>query len=256
MPLHVVIADELPLFREALALAVSRALAGVHVTEVDSAASLQEILGGNRGVDLVLLDLDLPDAQGLSALTGARTVLPAVPIVVISGRKESGIVARSLAHGAAGFVPKSASAATVIEALRSVLAGSVWVPARLDALDDHEAGQDEPLEVLELESASLVSKLTPQQFRVVEMLCSGLPNKQIGQRLNVTEATVKAHMRAIMEKFGANNRTQVVLAARACVSRRALTRSREQHASQRHGEADELQRQQRFVKEEIRLDRG
>ncbi len=256
MPLEVVIADEHPLFREALALAVARAFVGAVVTEADSAASLLGALHRSGEADLVVLDIDLPGAQAFSALVELRATFPAVPVVVISGRKEPGIVARAVAHGASGFIPKSASALTVIEALRAVLAGSVWVPAHVTAFEPHQPGGVASLEVSEVESASLVSRLTPQQFRVLEMLCSGLPNKQIGLRLNVTEATVKAHMRAIMEKFGANNRTQVVLAARPGLSRRALSRPGEQHAAQRHGEADELQRQQRFVKEEIRLHRG
>jgi DNA-binding NarL/FixJ family response regulator len=132
----------------------------------------------------------------------------------------------------------------------------VWVPAHVAAYEPQRPDDAVSPDVSEFESAGLLTKLTPQQFRVVEMLCSGLPNKQIGLRLNVTEATVKAHMRAIMEKFGANNRTQVVLAARPALLRRALPRPGEQHAAQRHGEADELQRQQRFMKEEIRLDRS
>ncbi len=154
-----------------------------------------------------------------------------------------------------------------------MLAGGLWVPTHFAALDYRHAGSAHtgngypgacpatiepggsvaPIEVSELESASLVARLTPQQFRVLEMLCSGLPNKQIGLRLNVTEATVKAHMRAIMEKFGADNRTQVVLAARPGILNRGLARPGEQHSTERHREADELQRQQRFVKEEIRL---
>src|SRR6185436_13733756 len=134
----------------------------------------------------------------------ARATYPAVPVLVISGREEPDIVARTVAHGAAGFVPKSASGATMVEALRTVISGGVWKP---------RTAPETSLDASETEAATLVSRLTPQQFRVLVMLCSGLQNKQIGQRLNVTEATVKAHMRAIMEKFGASNRTQVVLVA-------------------------------------------
>jgi DNA-binding NarL/FixJ family response regulator len=126
-------------------------------------------------VDLVLLDLDLPEAQGVDPLEQARAHYPGVPVLVFSGRKGPG--------------------AAVIEALRSVLTGIVRLPA----------GPGVPVDA--------APKLTPQQLRVLKMLCAGLSNKQIGVRLDVTEATVKAHMRAIMEKFGASNRTQVVLAA-------------------------------------------
>lgn len=145
-------------------------------------------------IDLVLLDLDLPEALDFSALESACAANPGVPVVVVSGRGGPGIAARVIAHGASAFVPKSASAATVMEAMRAVRAGEVWLPA-------------------ETESESAPPRLTPQQLRVLYMLCAGLSNKQIGVRLGVTEATVKAHMRAIMEKFGADNRTQVVVSA-------------------------------------------
>jgi DNA-binding NarL/FixJ family response regulator len=155
-------------------------------------------------VDLVLLDLGLPDAQGFSALVQARASYPMVPVLVVSGREEPEIIARTVAHGAAGFVPKSAPGAMMVEALHAVLAGRTWVP---------QPPQFASLDPSESEAATLISRLTPQQYRVLVMLCSGMQNKQIGSRLKVTEATVKAHMRAIMEKFGASNRTQVVLVA-------------------------------------------
>jgi DNA-binding NarL/FixJ family response regulator len=145
-------------------------------------------------IDLVMLDLDLSDAQGYSAVEEACAAHPGVPVVVVSGRTGPGVAARVIAHGASGFVPKSASAATVMEAMRAVRAGEVWLPA-------------------EVEAEIPMPRLTPQQLRVLHMLCAGLSNKQIGVRLGVTEATVKAHMRAIMEKFGADNRTQVVVSA-------------------------------------------
>jgi DNA-binding NarL/FixJ family response regulator len=145
-------------------------------------------------IDIVLLDLDLSDAQGFGAVEQACAAHPGVPVVVVSGRPGPGIAARVIAHGASGFVPKSASAATVMEAMRAVRAGEVWMPPQSDP-------------------ESVVPRLTPQQLRVLHMLCAGLSNKQIGVHLGVTEATVKAHMRAIMEKFSADNRTQVVVSA-------------------------------------------
>jgi DNA-binding NarL/FixJ family response regulator len=145
-------------------------------------------------IDIVLLDLDLSDAQGLGAVEQACAAHPGVPVVVVSGRSGPGIAARVIAHGASAFVPKSASAATVMEAMRAARAGEVWMPP-----------QSAP--------ESVVPRLTPQQLRVLHMLCAGSSNKQIGVQLGVTEATVKAHMRAIMEKFGADNRTQVVVSA-------------------------------------------
>jgi len=204
MSLNIVIADDHPLYREALKHAVTHALSGALIAEADSATALFGALAAANDVDLVLLDLGLPDAQGFSALIQTRAAYPDVPVLVISGREEPDIIARTVAHGAAGFVPKSASGAVMSEALHTVLAGKVWVP-RASAIASLAASESE--------AATLVARLTPQQFRVLGMLCSGMQNKQIGSRLKVTEATVKAHMRAIMEKFGASNRTQVVLVA-------------------------------------------
>jgi DNA-binding NarL/FixJ family response regulator len=205
MPSHIVIADDHPLFREALKLAVATTLVDTRITEVASDAALFAALKTHDDVDLLLLDLRLPDAQGFSTLIQARTSHPEVPILVISGHDGPDIVARTLAHGAAGFVPKSASGATLIEALGAVLSGSVWLPTHRRSSGSLDASESD--------AARLVASLTPQQLRVLVMLCSGLQNKQIGVQLNITEATVKAHMRAIMEKFGASNRTQVVLMA-------------------------------------------
>ncbi len=113
MPSHIVIADDHPLFREALKLAVCGTLVDAQVTEADSATALFAALNQHDDVDLLLLDLGLPDAQGFSALLRTRTSHPGLPIVVISGHEEPNIVARTLAHGAAGFVPKSASRRSV-----------------------------------------------------------------------------------------------------------------------------------------------
>jgi DNA-binding NarL/FixJ family response regulator len=212
MPLNIVIADDHPLFREALKQAVMHALSGALIAEADSAAALFGALAATSEVDLVLLDLGLPDAQGFSALVQARASYPTVPVLVVSGREEPEIIARTVAHGAAGFVPKSASGAMMVEALHAVLAGRTWLPKPPGHGREHAPGHAS-LHPSESEAATLISRLTPQQYRVLVMLCSGMQNKQIGSRLKVTEATVKAHMRAIMEKFGANNRTQVVLVA-------------------------------------------
>lgn len=211
MPQLIVIADDHPLFREALKLAVTQALPGAKVAEADSVASLFATLEAQLDVELLLLDLNMPGAQGFSALVQARAHYPAVPVIVISGREDANIVARTVAHGAAGFVPKSAAIAAIVSALRTVLQGGIWTPP-----SNHSAmanGDGPSLDQGEEDAAQKIAKLTPQQFRVLSMLCAGLLNKQIAAELGVTEATVKAHMTAVMEKLGASNRTQAVLLA-------------------------------------------
>jgi DNA-binding NarL/FixJ family response regulator len=138
-------------------------------------------------------------------LVHLRALYPQLPIVVVSAREEPAVMRRALDHGAIGFIPKSADAATLGQAIATVLDGDRWAPA--SALSAPAAAADE------YDAANRLRDLTPQQFRVLQMLGSGLLNKQIGYELGVSEATVKAHVTAILRKLGANNRTQAVLIA-------------------------------------------
>jgi len=134
-----------------------------------------------------------------------RGVQPQLPIVVVSAREEPSVVRRALEHGAAGFIPKSSDTATIGIAIAAVLDGGHWAPPQ-----SGDAGGVAPEEA---DIAERIRELTPQQFRVLGMLGSGLLNKQIAHAMGVSEATVKAHMTAILRKLGANNRTQAILLA-------------------------------------------
>ncbi|RNF83923.1 response regulator transcription factor [Montanilutibacter psychrotolerans] len=199
------IADDHPLFREALRGAVARLLPEARLHEADSVDALYALVDGEPDADLLLLDLNMPGAQGFSALAHLRALHPQLPIVVVSAREEPAVMRRALDHGALGFIPKSADSATLGTALASVLAGDRWAPSA--AFDAPAAGVEEH------DAAQRLRDLTPQQFRVLQMLGAGLLNKQIGYELSVSEATVKAHVTAILRKLGANNRTQAVLIA-------------------------------------------
>jgi DNA-binding NarL/FixJ family response regulator len=209
MPPTIIIADDHPLFREALKLAISQALSGAQTIEADTVDSLLAALNTHPEIDLLLLDLGMPGAHGFSALVQARAHYPAVPVVVISGREDQDIAQRTLVHGAAAFVAKSASVPTIIDALQTILRGGIWNPpeTRLAVTRVNTVNPDEA------DAARRVASLTPQQFRVLSMLCSGQSNKRIALQLDVSEATVKAHMTAVLEKMGAENRTQAVLIA-------------------------------------------
>jgi DNA-binding NarL/FixJ family response regulator len=206
----ILIADDHPLFREALKLAVAQVLPDWDIHEADSVASLFAALEKLKQLDLLLLDLTMPGAQGFSALVQARAHYPAVPVIVISGRDDSRIIERTLAHGAAGFVPKSSPPDSLVEAVKAVQRGELWIPRKASSGTEHAAAT---LDRQEADAASRLATLTPQQFRVLSMLSAGLLNKQIAAELNVSEATVKAHMTAVMQKLGAGNRTQAVLLA-------------------------------------------
>ncbi len=201
---EVLIADDHPLFRDALKRAIGIAWPHVLIHEADTVATLQALADTHADADLLLLDLHMPGANGFSALAHVRGQYPGLPIIVISAHEEHGVITRAIAHGASGYIPKSASIETIIDAVRRVLAGDVFVPA-------HTA--TEPLHPAEAEAAARIAELTPQQFRVLTMMAEGLLNKQIAYELGVSEATIKAHMTAIMRKLGVGNRTQVALLA-------------------------------------------
>jgi DNA-binding NarL/FixJ family response regulator len=204
---EVVIVDDHPLYRAALTEAVSAACPEGRFHEAGSVASMFDTLEQHPNADLLLLDLNLPDAHGFSALAYLRGSYPQLPVIVVSAMDDSATVHQAMAYGAQGFLSKSADAASILECVQAVLRGDVVLPS------GHRDETVESPDSVALDVAERLAQLTPQQFRVLSMLCSGRLNKQIAHELQVAEATVKAHMTAIMRKLGAANRTQVVLLA-------------------------------------------
>jgi DNA-binding NarL/FixJ family response regulator len=207
MNYEVLIVDDHPLYRLALKGAVAAACTNCEIFEAASVGGLFDALELHPRVDLLLLDLNLPGAFGFNALAHLRGSRPELPIIVVSASDDPRTMRRALAFGALSFVSKSADAATIGESVRAVLRGEVVT--RPGMTPEREAGEDDDA----LEIAQRMAQLTPQQFRVLGMLCAGRPNKQIGEDLQVTEATVKAHVTVILRKLGAANRTQAVLLA-------------------------------------------
>ncbi|VFR35899.1 Transcriptional regulator, LuxR family [plant metagenome] len=202
---ELLIADDHPLFREALRGVVARAFPEAVIHEADSAEHLYPLVDAHPDADLLLLDLNMPGVEGFSALVHLRAQHPQLPVVIVSAREEPTVMRRALDHGAMGFIPKSAQAEALGSALRQILDGGRWAPRA--ALDAPAVDPDEQ------RAAAGVRELTPQQFKVLQMLGAGHLNKQIAYDLGVSEATIKAHMTAILRKLGATNRTQAVLIA-------------------------------------------
>ncbi|MBS62866.1 response regulator transcription factor [Salinisphaera sp.] len=202
--MKVLIADDHPLFRSALSQAVKQCLDSPALETVGSFDELSDMLKRNTDLDLLLLDLNMPGARGYSALVHARSVAPALPVIVVSAYEDAGVARAALDHGAAGFIPKSAPPETMAHAIDTVLAGDRWAP---EAVDEAPNSDNEFTDKLAL--------LTPQQQRVLVMLTDGLLNKQIAIDLDISEATVKAHITAILRKLGVHTRTQAVIAARS-----------------------------------------
>jgi DNA-binding NarL/FixJ family response regulator len=207
MNYEVLIVDDHPLFRAALKGAVAEACTNCEFLEADSVAGLFDSLEQHPHTDLLLLDLNLPGAYGFCALAHLRGSHPQLPVIVVSATDDARTVRQALALGAQGFVSKSSDAATIGRNVQLVLRGEYVSPVGLGANTEPEA------DVAALEFAQRLAQLTAQQFRVFGMLCLGRLNKHIAYELQITEATVKAHMTAILRKLGAANRTQAVLLA-------------------------------------------
>lgn len=202
---RILIVDDHPLFREALKQAVSGGVAGAAVTLADSLDAASAILGQDGDYDLILLDLRMPGVQGLSGLIYLRAQYPNVPVAIVTASDDSGLMQRALNLNAAGFIPKTSGIETIVAAVSAVLKGDIWTPG---GFQQASAADREAEEI-----ARRVATLTAQQIRVLMMLKEGLLNKQIAYELNVSEATIKAHVSAILQKLNVSSRTQAVIAA-------------------------------------------
>lgn len=203
--MKILIADDHPLFRDALRRAVQSLYPQATVLDADSVAMLQQLTEQHHDADLLLLDLHMPGASGFSALVHIRATYPSLPVVVVSGNEDPGVMQRAIGHGASGYIPKATSTEQMGAAIQTVLDGDIWLP--------NGVGKDSKLASDEADIARRLRELTPHQFRVLMMLADGLLNKQIAYELGVSEATVKAHMTSVMKKLGVSNRTQAVVAA-------------------------------------------
>jgi len=198
---HILIADDHPLFRAALTQALRELVPGAKLVEVATLDAVHDWLDGNPDTDLVLLDLHMPGSHGLAGLASVRCRHPAVAVAMISANDDPAVISRALDFGAQAFIPKSAAPSEISAALNAVFACETWVPAALQGRAQIASVQDQDL-------SRRLASLTPQQYRVLELVAQGKLNKQIADRMGIQERTVKAHLQAIFEKLGARNRTQ------------------------------------------------
>ncbi len=185
--------------------AVGGLLPKVEIAEAGTFDEIPELLDRGGEFDLILLDLAMPGVRGFSGLMYLRAQYPGVPVIVVSANDDPAAIRRCMQFGASGFIPKTVGVEAMRTAIARVLGGGVWTPPDVDLT----AGAD-------AETAELMARmatLTPQQVRVLMMLSEGLLNKQIAFQLDVSEATVKAHVSAILQKLGVESRTQAVIAA-------------------------------------------
>ncbi|MBO6781845.1 MAG: response regulator transcription factor [Alphaproteobacteria bacterium] len=201
----IVIADDHPLVRDALRQAIARDFAGPEFRDAASLAEAESAIRSGQSPDLVLLDLHMPGMRGFTGLAYLRSQFPAVPVAMISASTDARIMRQAIDYGASGFIPKSAPMDEIRGAVTEILAGNTWLPASVDSLPETNA-EDAAL-------AARLAALTPQQLRVLGMLSDGKLNKQIAYDLDISEATVKSHVSAILQKLDVNSRTQAVILA-------------------------------------------
>lgn len=203
-PERVLIVDDHSLVRDGLRAIFDDSFPASEILEADSLTAAVEALEAAGDVDLVLLDLNIPDVSHLSGLDTLRERFPATPVVMVSGVTDRKVVRDALAAGAAGFVPKSLKRAAIVDALHLVLSGEIYMP---------ELEADESAAVEEDMIRSRIDSLTPQQRVVLGHLVAGRLNKQIAFELDVSMATVKAHVSAVLQKMNVFSRTQAVIMA-------------------------------------------
>jgi DNA-binding NarL/FixJ family response regulator len=194
------IADDHPLFRSALGLALRELAPQAQIVEASSFATLESAVAAHPELDLVLLDLSMPGAMGLSSLVYLRGERPATPVLVVSANDHPRTVRRAQQFGAAGFLSKSTPLPEMRQAINAVLDGGEWFPAAKAERSEADA-----------RLAARLAQLTPQQLRVLMYLADGLLNKQIAFALGVAENTIKVHVTAILRKLECHSRTQLAV---------------------------------------------
>lgn len=201
--MDVLIADDHPLVRDALATVVRQLDADARVVQVGDYPTLFEHVVAEVP-DLLLIDLNMPGMNGLDGLRRLRERFPSLAVIVASGQDDPATIRGALATGVNGFIPKSDSPALLLQALRTVRAGGVYIPLR--TLGDFQHGQPPP--------TPASPGLTPRQLDVLRLLLKGEPNKLIARQLGLTEGTVKVHIAAILRGLQVRNRTEAVVRAR------------------------------------------
>ncbi len=199
----IIIADDHPLFRGALRQALASADRGPRIVEASDFDSARKAAADNPDADIMPLDLSMPGTSGLSGLMMMRAENQNIPVAVISASDDTPTIRRALELGASAFISKSSGIDEIRDAIDAVLSGGFWTPSGFDA----ERENDPEIENL----ITRLKTLTPQQTRVLGMIAEGLLNKQIAYELGVSEATIKAHVSAILLKLNVDSRTQAVI---------------------------------------------
>ena len=199
--MKIILADDHPLFRQALTITLKANFSNAEIFEAQTIPELEKYLEQVESADLLLLDLDIPGAQGFNSLISIRRCYPDLGVVIISGFEDKETIHKAMGHGAAGFIPKSTPVPEMLVAIKEVLTGKLWTP-------EGEFNAKKPQGIT---SDDRIASLTPKQHKILLMFADGMLNKQIAYELGLSESTVKSHASTIFLKLGVRNRTQAVI---------------------------------------------
>ncbi|MGB0221266.1 MAG: response regulator [Sinimarinibacterium flocculans] len=211
--MKILLVDDHELFREGIKLLLANLAESCEFAEAAELASALQLAAQQR-FDIVLLDFRLPGPSGFEALAALRLAAEAASIVVLSGEDDPALIRRVIDEGAAGFIPKASSHAMMMAALRLIIAGGTYLPPHvlsIDARPENDGGNDS--------EAPTTAHLTERQRETLRLTMQGKSNKVIAREMDVSEATVKAHLAAAFRALGVHNRTEAVyVAARLGIS--------------------------------------
>lgn len=208
----ILIADDHPLFREAISSVIASGFQGSEIIETEDLDSALDITRANEDLDLILLDLNMPGMHGLNGLITLRNEAPTIPVVIVSAEEDKQVVLQAITYGACGFITKSSPRVKMTDAIQQILNGNVYLPSDIirtgkETSNRRSRHEDNPI------SPELLNSLTRRQLLVLERMSKGESNKQVAYNLNIAETTVKAHVSAILRKLGVHNRVQAILSA-------------------------------------------
>ncbi len=207
MARKILIIDDHPIFRHAMTTILRRRFEDTEIKEAGSLAAANELLKTDSDYDLVMLDLNMPDSNGLSGLLDLRNHYPSSPVVIISAETEKQSILQSISYGAVGFISKSSSIEEIASSIESIFEGNVCLPS--DILRNNSDTQKAEPKI----SPEKIRSLTRKELTVLKYLNQGLANKVIAYELHISETTVKSHVSSILRKLGASSRVQVVAGA-------------------------------------------
>ncbi|WP_146346672.1 LuxR C-terminal-related transcriptional regulator [Phaeobacter marinintestinus] len=207
------IVDDHPLYSDALESALELVFEECDIRKASTLKDALELAKSGFEPELVMFDLKLPDVTGISGFRSLREHLPNARVLVISSLASFDLVQSLLREGAVGFLPKDSSARVLRSVLAEITAGGIYVPK-----DFQKPSRGDCDAIWSEYDHPKLMELTPQQKRIMQLICRGQPNKQIAYELSLAEATVKAHITALLRRLGVRNRTQAVVMVESAIA--------------------------------------